>query len=108
MPVSVDTLLEKDFLPDWLIRIGIRRLLRERLREEDAGDPARQRDALLRFVGELRASPIAIETKAANDQHYELPAAFFVKCSDPTGNTVAPGGRRTSRRSRTPKTPCSN
>ena len=26
----INTLLEKDLLPDWLIRIGIRRLLRQR------------------------------------------------------------------------------
>jgi cyclopropane-fatty-acyl-phospholipid synthase len=82
MPLS-ETLLEKDILPDWLIRLGIRRLLQERLREEDAGDPERQRERLLRFVDELRASPVAIETKAANRQHYEVPAAFFVKCLGP-------------------------
>lgn len=83
MSLTLESLLEKDLLPDWLIRIGIRRLLRERLREEDAGDPARQRDRLLRFIDELRHSPIAIETRAANDQHYEVPAAFFVKCLGP-------------------------
>ena len=32
-------LLERDLVPDWLIRAGIRRLLRERLAEEDRGDP---------------------------------------------------------------------
>ena len=35
---SLDSLLERDLLPDWLIRIGIRRLLKQRLREEDQGD----------------------------------------------------------------------
>jgi hypothetical protein len=28
----IDSLLEKNLLPDWLIRVGIRRLLRQRLR----------------------------------------------------------------------------
>lgn len=79
----IELLLEKDVLPDLMIRAGIRRLLRERLREEDAGDPVRQRNRLLRFVDELRASPVAIATQAANDQHYELPPAFFVKCLGP-------------------------
>ena len=59
---AAERLLERDLLPDWLIRIGIRRLLRARLREEDCGDPARQRARLVRFIDELRASPIAIET----------------------------------------------
>jgi len=78
--MTADTLLENDVVPDRLIRIGIRRLLAERLREEDAGNPARQAARLLRFVEELRASPIALETRAANDQHYEVPAAYFVQC----------------------------
>ena len=79
----IETLLENDVLPDSVIRAGIRRLLRERLREEDSGNPERQRARRLRFVEELRASPVAVETKAANEQHYEVPAAFFVKCLGP-------------------------
>lgn len=79
----IETLLENDVLPDSVIRAGIRLLLRERLREEDSGNPERQRARRLRFVEELRASPVAVETKAANEQHYEVPAAFFVKCLGP-------------------------
>ena len=38
----IDALLEKDLLPDWLVRIGIRRLLAQRIRDESAaGDPGR-------------------------------------------------------------------
>jgi cyclopropane-fatty-acyl-phospholipid synthase len=70
-------LLERDLLPDFLIRIGIRRLLAERLREEDKGDPEAQQAHFMRFVESLRASPVAIETQAANEQHYELPCEFF-------------------------------
>lgn len=70
-------LLERDLLPDWLIRVGIRRLCAARLREENCGDVERQRARLLRFVEELNASPIAIRTSAANEQHYEVPAEFF-------------------------------
>ena len=70
-------LLERDLLPDFLIRIGIRRLLAARLREEDKGDPEAQQAHFMRFVETLRASPVAIETQAANEQHYELPCEFF-------------------------------
>src|SRR5271157_1715672 len=70
-------LLERDLLPDWLIRIGIRRLLVQRLREEDQGDTERQRVRLLEFVRQLKTSPVAIATDAANQQHYEVPARFF-------------------------------
>jgi cyclopropane-fatty-acyl-phospholipid synthase len=71
------TLLERDLLPDAAIRLGIRRLLEARLREEDRGDPEAQQAHFMRFVETLRASPVAIETQAANEQHYELPSGFF-------------------------------
>jgi cyclopropane-fatty-acyl-phospholipid synthase len=70
-------LLESDALPDPLIRAGIRRLLAARLREEDKGDPEAQQAHLMQFVEQLRQSPVAIETQAANEQHYELPSEFF-------------------------------
>jgi cyclopropane-fatty-acyl-phospholipid synthase len=70
-------LLERDLLPDSVIRTGIRRLLEARLREENKGDPEAQQAHLMRFVEELRRSPVAIATREANEQHYELPSAFF-------------------------------
>ena len=78
--ISLDTLLEKNLLPDWLIRIGIRRLLRERLREENKGNALDQQAHLLQLVAELKQSPIAIETIAANTQHYEVPTQFYQLC----------------------------
>jgi cyclopropane-fatty-acyl-phospholipid synthase len=71
------TLLERDWLPDFLIRFGIRRLLAERLREERRPDAESQQAHLMRFVEELRASPVAIATREANEQHYEVPSEFF-------------------------------
>lgn len=71
------TLAERNMVPDRMIRFGIRRLLRQRLRDEqanDAGDRALRDQKLL---DELRQSPIAIETDAANEQHYEIPADFY-------------------------------
>jgi cyclopropane-fatty-acyl-phospholipid synthase len=76
----IDSLLEKNLLPDWLIRIGIRRLLRQRLCEENQGGPVEQHAHLLKLINELRQSPIAVETKAANEQHYEVPDRFFQFC----------------------------
>ena len=74
---NLDRLLERDLLPDWLIRIGIRRLLAQRLREEDMGDEEKRCARLLAFVEQLKVSPVAIATEAANQQHYEVPARFF-------------------------------
>lgn len=72
-----ETLVERDLIPDWVIRKGIRRLLETRLRDEDRGDAAEQRAHLLRYVEQLKSSPIAIHTPAANAQHYEVPPDFF-------------------------------
>ena len=73
----LETLLERDLLPDWLIRLGIVRLLHRRLREEDLGDVERQQARLISFINQLKASPLAIQTQAANQQHYEVPSRFF-------------------------------
>jgi cyclopropane-fatty-acyl-phospholipid synthase len=78
--LSLDWFLGKDLLPDWLVRLGIRRLLRQRLCEENKGGPVEQQAHLFALIEELKRSPIAIETKAANDQHYEVPARFFQLC----------------------------
>lgn len=66
---------ERGWLPDALIRMGIRRLLAQRLQEEAArGDQsAALRDRLSR-------GPIAVKTHDANRQHYEVPAGFYQRC----------------------------
>lgn len=63
-------LAEAGYVPDRLVRHGIRRILRRRLEQEEKQD----RESLLR---QLRASPVAVETAAANEQHYEIPADFY-------------------------------
>jgi cyclopropane-fatty-acyl-phospholipid synthase len=72
-----ESVLERDFVPDWLIRATIRRMLAQRLREEDQGSPENQAAHLRQFIHQLKASPIAIATDSANAQHYEVPARFF-------------------------------
>jgi len=75
--ISLDHLLETNVVPDPLIRLGIRRLLAAKLREEKRPGAEEQKAALLAHIEELKASPIAIETRAANAQHYEVPTRFF-------------------------------
>lgn len=82
MPL-LDTVLGWDVLPDSLIRLGIRRLLRQRLRDERSDDPAERSRRVDAFAEELRRLPVAVATKAANDQHYEVPAAFYRLCLGP-------------------------
>ena len=73
----IDQLLETNALPDFLIRIGIRRLLRQTLAEKLAGDTEARRAALLTHIAGLKKSPIAVQTQAANEQHYEVPTRFY-------------------------------
>lgn len=76
MPAFYESWLDRNLLPDWLIRLGIRRLLSGRLNDESLRDPAAWR-------AELRASPLAIHTTDANLQHYEVPTAFFLNALGP-------------------------
>jgi cyclopropane-fatty-acyl-phospholipid synthase len=69
--------LERDLLPDWLVRVGIRRLLAARLREESTGGVEAQQERLRALIADLKRSPIALATASANDQHYEVPSRFF-------------------------------
>jgi cyclopropane-fatty-acyl-phospholipid synthase len=73
----IDALLERNLLPDWLVRIGIRRLLAQRIRDESAGDPGARLGA---YVDDLKLRPIAEDTRAANEEHYEVPTPFFQRC----------------------------
>ncbi len=72
-----EPLLESGIIPDAVIRAAIRRMLRDRLREEDRGSAEANRARLIAFVDEMKRSPIALRTDSANAQHYEVPAAFF-------------------------------
>lgn len=76
---SAIKLAEARFVPDVLIRMGIRHLIRQRLRQENAR--AGERYATL--LRELRASPIATAADAANEQHYEVPVDFFARVLGP-------------------------
>jgi len=70
---------EKGRVPDFLIRQGIRMLLRKRLADEAAGDVEARSRNFRDLVEMLRSSAIAEEIEAANAQHYEVPAAFYHK-----------------------------
>lgn len=70
-------LVERGWVPDALVRAGIRQMLRERLRRERRSTAEDQHGAKRTLIAALRGSPIALHTQAANQQHYELPPRFF-------------------------------
>ena len=71
--------VEQGLVPDPLIRAGIRRLLRQRLVEIRAAIATPPRQLCAAFVAEMRTAPIALVPDKANEQHYEVPAAFFAE-----------------------------
>jgi len=75
--MTVDKLLEKDLKLDFLIRMGIRQLLKTRLKNEKKATAELQQQHLMELIDELKSSPIAINTQDANAQHYEVPAEFY-------------------------------
>ena len=78
--MSLIDLCERGLIPDPLTRYGIRRLCSQRLREEGAFDLDQADRRFRELLLDLRKSPIAIETAAANEQHYEVPTRFFQLC----------------------------
>ncbi|MBY0314843.1 MAG: cyclopropane-fatty-acyl-phospholipid synthase family protein [Bdellovibrionales bacterium] len=71
-------LTERGVIPNSLVRIGIRKLCADRLKElrgQEKLEPRFQEE----YIEMLKASPIAVFTEAANEQHYEVPADFFLQ-----------------------------
>ncbi len=68
---------ETGLLPDALVRRAIRRRHAKTLAEVRQGDVESDTEVLRQLISELRQSPIALLTRRVNEQHYEVPPAFF-------------------------------
>ena len=73
----VNYLLERNLVPDFMIRIAIRNLLKRRLEQESRDNSEIQQSEFIRLLNNLKQSPIALNTNTANEQHYEVPTDFF-------------------------------
>jgi cyclopropane-fatty-acyl-phospholipid synthase len=71
-------LVERGFVPKPLIRHGIRKLLGERLREQEAIFTPNRDQALLTWAERMRSDDVAPVPEKANEQHYEVPPGFFL------------------------------
>ncbi|MEM7253534.1 MAG: cyclopropane-fatty-acyl-phospholipid synthase family protein [Pseudomonadota bacterium] len=74
--LSIDA-AERGWVPDTVIRRGIRHLVRSRLRDIRARDCEQGADSSRAFVRAMNAADIALVPDLANEQHYEVPAEFF-------------------------------
>lgn len=71
---------ERAIVPDAAIRWGIRRLLKKRLNRLFHAAQAEGTPVSEAWLEAMRQSPLALETQAANEQHYEVPAEFYALC----------------------------
>ena len=69
-------LTELGLIPEFALRLGIKKLIQQRLLEIPT-NPEIRKSQKADFIEELKSSPIALSTKLANEQHYEVPPTFF-------------------------------
>jgi cyclopropane-fatty-acyl-phospholipid synthase len=69
--------IDRGWVPTPLLRAGIRAVCGQRLRHERRGGAAATAARQQRLIDELAQAAIAIDTDAANRQHYEVPAEFY-------------------------------
>jgi cyclopropane-fatty-acyl-phospholipid synthase len=70
-------LSERGFMPDFLIRAGIRHLSKQRLIEISASNCEVASEMRAKFFQSMKLAEIAPLPEMANAQHYEVPADFF-------------------------------
>ena len=79
----IDWVLDGGYLPQSIIRIGIRRQLRDRISQIGSTSLEEAYRSKMEYVHALRIRPIAIETATANEQHYEVGTGFLKGCLGP-------------------------
>lgn len=72
-----EKLLEKDLIPEFILRRAINMLNRGRLKKESGKSEEEKQNKVNALVDRLSNSPLAVNTDDANEQHYELPPEFF-------------------------------
>jgi cyclopropane-fatty-acyl-phospholipid synthase len=76
-PASRIGWVERGRVPDPLVRAGIRKLCEQRLQDIHAADAAESARETEDFIRTLATAELAPVPELANQQHYEVPAAFF-------------------------------
>ena len=70
---------ERGLMPDFFIRAGIRGLCRKRLQQCKTDDCEANAQLVEEYIRSVDQAPLAVLTEKANEQHYEVPAAFYHK-----------------------------
>ncbi|MBW0487552.1 hypothetical protein O181_027267 [Austropuccinia psidii MF-1] len=74
---SAYALIDRGWVPDWILRRAIRYLCGNRLKTLDEGSFEERHDRKLNFVAGLCSQPVAIKQDKANEQHYEVPTELM-------------------------------
>lgn len=83
--MNLNTFAERRWLPDSLIRFGIRQLLQKRHESAASANENKTPAQIAEIFADKmrRLNQLAEETVAANEQHYEVPAKFYQNCLGP-------------------------
>ncbi|CAG8800661.1 10175_t:CDS:2 [Gigaspora margarita] len=79
-PIWYESFLDRGFIPDFIMRLGVRNLLQVRLKEINFGDEQKNQQRKSIYVNQLKERPIAEHTNKANEQHYEVSTEFMQTC----------------------------
>ena len=77
MILKLIELAEKGIIPDYFIRQGIVRNCENRLNNENVSNTEKVSSKKQSWIQQMKESPIALVPEKANEQHYEVPPAFF-------------------------------
>jgi cyclopropane-fatty-acyl-phospholipid synthase len=70
-------LAERGLIPDALVRAGIRNMSQETGAAARCATPEEREERMSAWVAQMNESPIALAPVESNEQHYEVPSAFF-------------------------------
>ena len=73
-------LTENQLLPDFIIRFGIKQLLKKRLQTLIGSNSEINQNKKMKFIEAMNNAPIALVPELANEQHYEVPSKFYDYC----------------------------
>ena len=76
----LDTIVEKNIIPDWILRSAIWFICYLRIVEQKNKNGGAEYHEKQRFIESLFSAPIAIVPEKANEQHYEVASDFYDLC----------------------------
>lgn len=81
--VDLSSVVENPLVPEFVLRLGIRQIVAMRLREQRRGGPGQHTRRLMALIDSMKRSPIALSTRDANRQHYEVSPELFERVLGP-------------------------